>query len=71
MLADCISRVNGDLVFRLVTLLNGEVVVLERDVEIRVNEPVLDELPNDPRHFVAVELDYNAVYLDFFHARPS
>ena len=34
-----------------------EVVVLEVDVQVRVDQPVLDELPDDPGHLVAVELD--------------
>jgi predicted transcriptional regulator len=35
-----------------------------------VNQTVLDELPNDSSHFVAVELDNDTVNLDFFHEGP-
>src|SRR5258705_259762 len=34
----------------------------------RPRQPVLDELPDDPRHLVAVELDDGIGYLDLGHA---
>jgi hypothetical protein len=33
-----------------------------------VDEAVLDELPNNPRHFVAIEFNDNALNLDFLHS---
>ena len=46
-------------------LLDAEVVVLEVDVEVGVDQPVLDELPDDPCHLVAVELDDRVATLIF------
>ena len=51
------GRVDGDLVVGRVAVLDAEVVVLQVDVEVREDQLVLDELPDDPRHLVAVELD--------------
>jgi hypothetical protein len=64
VLLDRVRRVDGDLVVGLVALLDREVVVLEVHVEVRVDELVLDGLPDDARHLVAVELDDRAFNLD-------
>ena len=45
----------------------AEVVVLQVDVEVREDQLVLDELPDDPRHLVAVELDDRVDDLDLRH----
>ena len=68
VLLDGVSGIDGDLVIGLVALFDAEVVVLERQIEVRVNEAVLDELPNDARHFVAIEFNDNALNLNFFHS---
>ena len=49
--------VDGDLVVGRVAVLDAEVVVVQVDVEVREDQRVLDELPDDARHLVAVELD--------------
>ena len=49
--------VDGDLVVGGVAVLDAEVVVLQVDVEVRQDQRVLDELPDDPGHLVAVEFD--------------
>ena len=67
MLLNGVGRVDRDLVVCLVTLLHAEVVVLKLNVEVGVNQAVFDELPNNPRHFIAIELDNDSVYLDLFH----
>ena len=67
VLLDRVSRVDRDLVVRLVALLNAQVVVLEVHVEIRVDERVLDLLPDDAGHLVAVELDNRSLDLDLRH----
>ncbi|CAB4797224.1 unannotated protein [freshwater metagenome] len=51
-------------------MLHTEVVVLEIDVEVREDEAVLDELPNDARHFVAIEFDDGVINLNFGHGAP-
>src|SRR5690606_15572367 len=47
---------------------DAQVVVLEVDVEIGVDQALLDELPDDPRHLVAIELDDRSLDLDLCHA---
>jgi len=59
--------VNGDLVAGLVALLDAEVVVEKLEVEIRVDQLVLDELPDDPGHLVAIHLDDGILDLDLRH----
>src|SRR5690606_1054124 len=68
VLLDGVCRVDGDLVVRLVALLNAEVEIFELDIEIGVDQLFLDELPDDARHLVAVEFNDGIVHLDFRHA---
>ncbi len=67
VLLDGVGGVDGHLVVGRVAMLHPEVVVLEVDVEVGVDQPVLDELPDDPRHLVAVELDDRVLDLDLRH----
>jgi hypothetical protein len=64
VLLDGVGRIDGDLVVGLVALFDAEVVVLEVDVEIGVDQLVLDELPDDAGHLVAVEFDDRVFDLD-------
>ena len=48
-------------------LLDAEVEVLQLDVEVRQDQLVLDERPDDPGHLVAVELDDRGLHLDLGH----
>ena len=50
-------------------MLDAEVVVLEVDIQIGDDQLVLDELPDDSRHLVAVELDDRSRHLDLGHTR--
>jgi hypothetical protein len=52
------------LVIGRVAVLDPKVVVLEVDVEIRQDELVFDEVPDDARHLVTVELDDGVADLD-------
>ena len=61
------GRVDRDLVVGLVPLLDAQVVILQIDIEIGVDQLVLDELPDDPGHLVAVHLDDRARDLDLLH----
>ncbi|OIQ64667.1 hypothetical protein GALL_537810 [mine drainage metagenome] len=63
--------VDGDLVVGAVTLLDAEVVVFQVDVEIGQDQLLLDEIPDDAGHFVAVEFDDGVGYLDLGHHWPS
>lgn len=64
VLLDGFGGVDGDLVVGFVAVLETQVVVLEVDVEVLVDELVLDVLPDDAGHFVAVELDERVLDLD-------
>ena len=61
MFLDRMSRIDCDLIPGGVAVGDREVVILKIDVEVGENELVLDELPDDPRHLVAIE----------FHNRPQ
>ena len=68
--ADLLGRFGGvdrDLVARLVALLDAEIEVHQIDVEIGKDQLVLDVLPDDPGHLVAVHLDDGVGDLDFRH----
>ena len=54
---DRLGRVDGHLVVGGVAMLDAEVVILELDVEIGQDQLLLDEVPDDAGHLVAVELD--------------
>ena len=72
VLLDGVGRVDRDLVVGRVAVLDAEVVVLEVDVEVGVDQAVLDELPDDAGHLVAVELDDRSLDLDLVdHVFPS
>src|SRR5690606_10572652 len=67
VLLDGVGCVDRDLVVGLVALLDAEVVVLERHVEVGVDQGVLDLLPDDASHLIAVELDDGSFNLDLCH----
>ena len=67
VLLDRVGGVDRDLVVGRVAVLDAEVVVLELDVEVRQDQLVLDELPDNPGHLVAVELDDGCLHLDLGH----
>jgi hypothetical protein len=64
---DRFGRVDRDLIVGLVALLDAEVVILQFYVEIGQDQLLLDEIPDDAGHLVAVELDNGACDLDFGH----
>ncbi len=70
VLLDRIGRVDRDLVIGFVALLDREVVILKVDVEIRQDQPLANPLPDDFRHFVAVEFDDRVRNLDLRHGYP-
>ena len=63
--------VDGDLVVGLVAVLDREVVIFEIDVEIGMDQLVLDEMPDDPGHFVAIHFDDRIGDLDLAHGLTS
>jgi hypothetical protein len=64
---DGLGGIHRHLVVGRIPVLDPEVVVLELDIEERQDEVVADEVPDDARHLVAVELDDRVVDLDFLH----
>ncbi len=63
------GRVHRDLVVGAVPLFDPEVVVLKVDVEVGQDQLLLDDIPDDPGHLVAVKLDDGVLNLDLRHAR--
>src|SRR5580700_9438375 len=51
----------------IVALLDAQIVIEERYVEIGMDQLVLDELPDDSRHLVAIELDHGVLHFDLGH----
>ena len=45
-------------------MLHTEVVILKVDIEIRQDQLILDELPHNAGHLIAIELYNCAFYLD-------
>lgn len=64
VLLDGLGGINGDLVVGLITVLETEIIVLEVDIKVRVDELVLDRLPDDTGHLIAIELDDGVLDLD-------
>src|SRR5262249_62395226 len=56
-LLDRVGGVDGDLVLGLVPPLDREIEVLQLDVEVRQDQLLLDEGPEDPGHLVAAQAD--------------
>ena len=48
-------------------VLDAEIVIEKVDIEIRMNELVFDELPDDASHLVTIELDNRIFALDLCH----
>ena len=69
VLLDRLRCLDRHLVAGLVAVLHAEVVVEQIDVEVGVDQLVLDRLPDDAGHLVAVELDDGILHLDLGHRR--
>src|SRR5205085_11000827 len=67
---DRVGGVDRHLVGGAVAVLDGEVVVLEVDVEIGEDQSFSDETPHNAGHFIAVELDDRVRDLDLRHGAP-
>ena len=57
-----LGGVHGDLVVGPVAVLEAEVVVLGLEVDVRADELVFDDLPDDAGHLVAVHLDERGLH---------
>ena len=67
VLLDRVGAVDGHLVGGRVAMLNAKVVIVEGEVQIREDQLVLDQLPDDPCHLVAVEIDHGIGDFDLGH----
>ncbi len=63
------GRVDGDLVVGGVAVLDRQVVILQVDVEIRQDQALLDERPDDPGHLIPVHFDDGVCNLDDGHEK--
>ena len=66
-LLDGVGGIDGDLIVGLVAVFHPQVEILQVDIEERVDQLVLDVLPDDPGHLVAIEFDDGVGHLDFCH----
>ncbi|EEY04764.1 NADP-dependent isocitrate dehydrogenase [Brucella melitensis bv. 3 str. Ether] len=64
---DGIGCIDRDLIIGRIAVLDRKIVVFQVDVEIGMDKLVLDELPDNAGHLVAVELDDRVCNLDFCH----
>src|ERR1035441_6203760 len=72
--AELLDRAGGferHAVVGSIAILDAQIVIAQIDVEIRQDQFCLDELPDDPGHLIAVELDDGVLNLDFRHALSS
>ena len=62
---------NGHLIFGAVALREAQVIIFGLQVDKGQQKLVLNHLPQDTRHLVAVHLDQRRVHLNLFHHRAS
>src|SRR6202042_892553 len=68
---DRMRRVDRDLIVGRVAILDREIVVLEIDVQVGMDKLVANQLPDDARHFVAIEFDDRIRDLDLGHLKRN
>ena len=71
MFLDGVGGIDGHLIVGLVAVLDAKVVRFEFQIEIGMDQLVFDDLPDNPRHLVAVEFDERVCDLDLVHGRRS
>lgn len=64
---DGLSSIYCDLIVCLISIWQAQIVVFEVDVKVWVNEFVLDILPDDAGHLIAVKLDDRILDLDLLY----
>ena len=65
-----LGGVDGHLVVGGVAMLQAQVVVLGLQIDMRKQQLVLDHLPDDARHLVAVHLHERRGHRYFRHSQP-
>ena len=71
VLQNGMSRIDGHLIICGITILNAQVVVLKIYIEIGQDQLLLNELPNNAGHLIAIELDNGSSYLYLRHNFPT
>lgn len=67
VLFDGVCSINGDLIVGLIAVFDRQIVIFQIDVEVWMDQLVLDELPDDAGHLIAVEFNDRVCNLDFCH----
>ena len=65
---DCFGGVDCDLIVGGVAILDAQIIVVKVHVQIGEDQSVFDVLPNDTSHFIAIEFDDRAFYLNLGHS---
>ncbi len=68
VLLDRVGGVDRHLVVGGVAVLHAQVVIVQIEIQEREDQLVLDHLPDDAGHFVAVDVDDGVFDLDLGHA---
>ena len=66
-----LRRINRHLIVCLIPVLKTQIIVLRLQVDIREQELILDHLPKNSRHLIAVHLDKRCLHLNPAHAVSS
>ena len=61
------SGINGDLIVGAVAFLDPQIVVEQVDIQVWQNEFFLDEIPDDPGHFIAIHFNNRVLDFDLRH----
>jgi len=70
-LLDGIGGIDRDLIVGLVAVFHSEIEIHQVDIKEWIDQLVLDVLPDDPCHLVAIEFDDGVGHLDFCHGKPG
>ena len=63
----CQCTVNGNLVVRLISVLQSQIIVFGFQVDIREQKLILDHFPEDTGHLVSVHFNQWCCHFDFVH----
>ena len=61
------GSVKGNLVICLIPVGKAQIIILGPEIDIRQQELILDQLPDDPCHLISVHLHKGRLHLDFAH----
>lgn len=64
VLLDSLCGVDRDLIVRLISIWQSKIIVLEVDIQVRVDKLVLDILPYNPGHLVPIQLHHRVLHRD-------